>query len=128
MRTIGRATLVAFLLTVMIPAGASAVITCGSPFPSPGGPDGFILISVVSTVLGAGFTDVTPGMTEGGVTINPGTCSVGSNTCVWGAQGIPGGPLPQSAEVAFTDADETKVCRITDADGLPVELIDFSVE
>jgi len=83
---------------------------------------------VTSTIVGPGFTNVQAGATEGGVTIDLGSCAVGQNTCTWGAQGTPGGPLPQSAEVAFQDADGLQTCTISAVNGLPVELIEFSVE
>ena len=127
MRRTGKVLFTALVLAALIPTAASATVICHTPQQADSIP-GFVWMLVTSTVQGAGFINVQEGPVQGGATIDVGTCLVGENVCAWGAQGTPGGPTPQSASVAFQDADGTVVCSLSDEDGLPVELIDLSLE
>ena len=120
-------TIVALALMALITTtGAFATITCGPPNDLGGGNvEQTVTSNAISGIIGIGG----PPIVVGNVTFSPGTCtSPGLSSCTWSAQGDPGGALPQSATVDFFDADGNQDCVITDYDGLPVELIEFSVE
>ena len=67
--------------------------------------------------------------TEGGVTADITDCEVpGRTNCTWVAQGVPGGPLPQSVTIELGGYHKTVECDITATGGLPVELLWVEVE
>ena len=123
MRTM-RLMIVALTLMALIPVtGAFAAINCGDPNDLGGGN-----VEMMVTATNGNFNGVAAGAVEGGVVISLNDCAVGVASCTWSAQGVPAGPTPQSAIVAFRDGDNMTVeCMLTDADGLPAELVEFSV-
>ena len=105
---------------VLIPVGLHATITCTVSGDNP------ITILVVSdnTMVGAIKGE------EINATIIAGTCGpldFPTSSCEWMAtQDAPG---PSSVTSDFTDDDGRQTCGpFTNEDGLPVELVEFSVE
>lgn len=118
--------IIALTLMVLAPAtGAFAVVTCGAANDLGGGN-----VEMLVTAGVGNFNGVTLDMEVGGAVVSFNDCAVGQASCTFSVQGIPGGALPQSGSIAFRDegGPPPVVCEITDADGLPVELVEFSVE
>jgi len=117
--------IVALTVMALVSAtGAFATITCG-PITDNGGGS---VDMTVSTDNGT-FNSATEVGNVGGVMFSAGTCSgPGLMTCTWNATGTPG-LTPQSITINFTSTGGDDMdCTLSDGDGLPVELVEFSVE
>jgi len=115
------ATLISAALAALLPAALAATITC-----TPSG-DNPITVTVVSTgAVLEGGREVTTNATVSfdscdGVLVPP------SPTCTWSA--TIDSPGPGSVEITIRDTSGLQTCGpFTNDDGLPVELIEFSVD
>jgi len=115
---------------------ADAAITCGAPIAT-GTPNEF---EVTVTTSNANFTSVGAAVLTGGVTETGETSDVGApacqstppaqadSSCTFTVLGVAGGG-PQSWSRSFQDGGlGATVCSLDNDDGLPVELVSFSVE
>jgi hypothetical protein len=109
------------MMTALLSAtGAFATVTCGTPVDNGGGSVSQTVTST-NTMVGVVFEGT------GGATGSNGTCIMATSECTWEAQGTPGAG-PQTVTATFTDDDGEFPCTVTNDDGLPVELVEFSVE
>lgn len=124
-------TLVWAAVLVLAGTSAQATVTCGTPVDNGGGQ-----VDITVSTDGT-FQNVSP---QGGdvglvteVTITSddppsGTCGATDTTCTFSLQGTPGGG-PQTWNRSFDDTGFGGTpCSVSDLDGLPVELLSFSVE
>jgi len=121
-----RLAIVALSLMVLVSAtGVFALPTCGAVTDMTGG----LIGQTVNAEGGAILVSIAVNIIVGGVVFDTGTCpGVGLTSCEWTGQGTPGGGV-QSISVGVADNGATGIttCTLTNGDGLPVELIEFSV-
>jgi len=102
--------------------GAFATVTCGTPVQTAPG------VVEMQVTTDAVFVFLVVVEDTGGVTVDSGDCVPGVSSCTWQGIGTPG-LTPQSITANIVDsAGGSADCTMTDGDGLPVELIEFSVE